>query len=300
MPDPTPTLDAKPLPLNREAARAELRELREAIRTADTAYHRDDAPEITDPEYDTLVCRERAVAAAFPDLAGGERRVGASPSPAFEAVRHITPMLSLGNAFGLDEARAFFDRVREAIGPSVRFVSEHKIDGLSLSLTYRHRRLDTAATRGDGAEGENVTPNARTIPDIPHSLPEGSPDLIELRGEVYMAAEDFASANERRAETGKEPFSNLRNAAAGSLRHSNPEETRLRGLRFRAYGLGHASAPIASLGSSSLTVQAEVRWKVTWWTVPMPEQSGCTISDEDPLIVRLPSTTASSGLATCR
>lgn len=154
-------------------------------------------------------------------------------------------MLSLGNAFSLDEARAFYDRMREATGPSVRFVAEHKIDGVSLSLTYRHHRLDTAATRGDGVEGENVTPNARTIPDIPHVLPEGAPDLIETRGEVYMAAEDFTAANERRVEAGKEPFSNLRTAAAGSLRHGDPEETRLRRLRFRAYGQGHASPPIA-------------------------------------------------------
>lgn len=261
------TPDARPFPVSRDAAAcAELHALREAIRTADAAYHRDDAPEITDPEYDALIRREQAIAAAFPDLAASERPIGALPSPAFEAVRHITPMLSLGNAFSLSEAGAFYDRVREAIGPSVRFVCEHKIDGLSLSLTYRDRRLDTAATRGDGAEGENVTPNARTIPDIPHTLPEGSPDLIEIRGEVYMAAEDFASANERRAETGKEPFSNLRNAAAGSLRHSNPEETRLRGLRFRAYGLGHASAPIADGEERLLTVLAS-------WGFPVPRSS---------------------------
>ena len=259
-------LDAKPLPVSREAASAELHGLREAIRTADTAYHQDDAPEITDPAYDALVRRERAVAAAFPDLTGPERPVGASPSPAFDAVRHITPMLSLGNAFRLDEARAFFDRVREALGPSVRFVCEHKIDGLSLSITYRHRRLDTAATRGDGVEGENVTPNARTIPDIPHALPEGAPDLIEIRGEVYMAAVDFTSANERRAEAGKEPFSNLRNAAAGSLRHSDPEETRLRGLRFRAYGLGHASTPIADGEERLLSVLAS-------WGFDVPRSS---------------------------
>lgn len=243
MSDPLP--DTTPLPPDHGAARAELRELREAIRAADLAYHRDDAPEITDPDYDALVRRERAVAAAFPDLADGERPVGAPPSPLFAQALHIAPMLSLANAFTLDEARAFHDRMRDALGPSVRFVPEHKIDGLSLSLTYRERRLATAATRGDGTVGEDVTANARTIPGIPHALPDGAPDLIEIRGEAYMAAEDLAAANARRAQARKEPFANLRNAAAGSLRHGDPEETRLRKLRFKAYGLGRASAPVA-------------------------------------------------------
>ena len=249
-------LDAKPLPRNLEAARDELRELRQAIRAADLAYHQHDAPKITDPEYDALVRRERAVAAAFPNLSVSERPVGAPPSTAFPAIHHLVPMLSLANAFSLEDAAAFYGRARDACGPSVRFVCEHKIDGLSLSLTYRNRRLDTAATRGDGTEGEDVTPNAATIPDIPHALPDGAPDLIEIRGEVYMAAEDFAAANERRTETGKEPFANLRNAAAGTLRNGNPEETRRRRLRFRAYGLGHASVPVADGEEGLLAVLA--------------------------------------------
>ena len=262
----TLTPDTKPLPRNLEAARVELVELREAIRSADTDYHRHDAPKISDAEYDALLRRERAVAAAFADLAEYRRPVGPSPSPAFAAVAHITPMLSLANAFSLAEAEAACSRIKDVCGPGIRFVSEHKIDGLSLSVTYRNRRLDVAVTRGDGREGEDVTPNAATIADIPHALPDDAPDLIEIRGEVYMAAADFAAANERRAAFGKPAFVSLRNAAAGSLRHSDPEETRRRRLRFRAYGQGHASVPVADSEESLLD-------RLVSWGFDVPRRS---------------------------
>ncbi|MHA6347415.1 NAD-dependent DNA ligase LigA [Roseivivax sp. CAU 1761] len=237
--------------LDEAAARQELARLADAIAAADTAYHGHDAPEISDADYDRLKRRNAEIEARFPQLKRADspsERVGAAPSEGFDKVTHAQRMLSLGNAFEAAEIRDFDARIRRYLnlGPeaSLRFTAEPKIDGLSLSLRYEAGRLVQAATRGDGAVGENVTANARTIADIPERL-EGAPDLLEVRGEVYMSHADFAALNARQEAAGGKVFANPRNAAAGSLRQLDPEITRARPLRFFAYAWGEVSAPLA-------------------------------------------------------
>ncbi len=242
-----------PSPLNAEEARAEHARLSEAIAEADRLYHQEDAPEISDAEYDRLRRRLEAVEAAFPDLAGtgaASASVGAKPSEKFAKVRHAVPMLSLGNAFAPEEVSEFVARVRRFLAwpedKPLAFTAEPKIDGLSLSLRYEDGALVTAATRGDGEVGENVTANAATVHDIPQRLRgAGWPAVCEVRGEVYLSHEDFAAINARQEAAGKPLFANPRNAAAGSLRQLDPAITASRPLRFFAYAWGEISAPIA-------------------------------------------------------
>jgi DNA ligase (NAD+) len=245
----------KPVEALTEAeARGELARLAEAIAAANTAYHTLDAPEISDADYDALKRRNAAIEARFPALKRGDSpsdQVGATVAEGFGKVAHRVRMLSLENAFEADEVAAFDDRVRKFLGHSgtVSYTAEPKIDGLSLSLRYEGGVLVQAATRGDGEVGENVTENARTIPDIPQRLTGAAADLpavLEVRGEVYMSHADFAALNVRQAAAGEKTFANPRNAAAGSLRQLDPTITAARPLRFFAYAWGEVSAPLAT------------------------------------------------------
>jgi len=229
-------------------AEAEIARLTAEILAHDRAYFQDDAPTVSDAEYDALKRRLIALEAAFPDLARPDsptQRVGAPPAETFAKVRHRVPMLSLGNAFTDEDVAEFVDRVRRFLNLSsedIYFTSEPKIDGLSLSLRYEAGRLVEAATRGDGTEGENVTANARTIAEIPHRLRGEAPEVFEVRGEVYMRHEDFAALNAAQEAKGQKVFANPRNAAAGSLRQLDSAITASRPLRFFAYAWGDVSA----------------------------------------------------------
>ena len=237
--------------LDVQAARHEWARLAAAVARANTAYHGADAPEISDAEYDALKRRLQAIEARFPELATEDsptRRIGAAPSETFAKVRHAVRMLSLENAFAAEEITDFDDRIRRYLnlGPDapLTYTAEPKIDGLSLSLRYEGGRLVLAATRGDGETGENLTANARTVADIPKQL-TGAPEVLEVRGEVYMSHADFAALNDRQAATGDKLFANPRNAAAGSLRQLDAAITAARPLRFFAYAWGELSEPLA-------------------------------------------------------
>jgi len=211
-----------------------VRELRELILYHNRRYYVLDDPEITDVEYDALMRELAALEEAHPELAdpnSPSRRVGGEVAASFEPVVHEIPMLSLDNVFSEELLRAFDARVRRATGlPSVEYMAEPKIDGLAISLTYRDGRLSVGATRGDGERGENVTANLRTIRSIPLVLPEGAPEFLTVRGEVYMRKPDFVRLNEEREERGEPVFANPRNAAAGSLRQQDPHVTASRKL----------------------------------------------------------------------
>ncbi|MRX50847.1 NAD-dependent DNA ligase LigA [Paracoccus sp. S-4012] len=245
--------------LTGDAAAAEIEALAAAIDAANTAYHQLDAPEITDAEYDGLKQRLLSIEAAFPDLVrpgSPSARVGAAAAPGFRKLRHARPMLSLENAFSATEVEDFVARIRSflalpAEAPLV-LTAEPKIDGLSLSLRYEGGRLASAATRGDGETGEDVTANARTIADIPRRI-DGAPEVLEVRGEVYMTHADFAALHDSGAVSGAgKPFANPRNAAAGSLRQLDPAITASRPLRFFAYAWGETSAPLADTQSDAV------------------------------------------------
>jgi DNA ligase (NAD+) len=251
--------------LSRQAARDELDHLAAAIARADRAYHTEDAPEISDADYDALKRRNAEIEARFPDLKRTDspsERVGAALAEGFGKVRHEVRMLSLSNAFEPVEVEEFDERIRRYLnhdGPII-YTAEPKIDGLSLSLRYEGGKLVQAATRGDGETGENVTENARTIDDIPAQIP-GAPDVLEVRGEVYMSHDDFTALNERQVERGDRAFANPRNAAAGSLRQLDPTITRARPLRFFAYGWGAHSAPLSETQSGAVGRLAELGFR---------------------------------------
>ncbi len=239
-------------------ARVELARLAAAIARADDAYHGQDAPDLSDADYDRLKRRNAAIEARFPALVRADSpavRVGAAPSETFAKVRHAVPMLSLENAFADADVQGFHDGLRRYLGlepdTPIPCTAEPKIDGLSLSLRYEGGVLVQAATRGDGAEGENVTANARTIADIPHHIPD-APAVVEVRGEVYMGRADFAALNARQSGTGGKTFANPRNAAAGSLRQLDPAITAARPLRFFAYAWGETSEPLADTQDGAL------------------------------------------------
>ena len=269
MPDNTtpqePATLAQPVDaLDDAAARTELAYLASVLDAANTAYHRDDAPAISDAEYDRLKARNAAVEAAFPALKRADSpsdQVGAAIAEGFGKITHEVRMLSLANAFEEAEVVDFDASIRRYLGLSqgdrLVYAAEPKIDGLSLSLRYENGRLVYAATRGDGTEGENVTANARTIADIPTEL-KGAPEVLEVRGEVYMSHADFADLNARQTESGGKTFANPRNAAAGSLRQLDPEVTRARPLRFFAYAWGALSEPLAATQSGAIGRLAEL------------------------------------------
>jgi DNA ligase (NAD+) len=238
----------KPAPiesLDAAQARREHARLGEEIAAHDRRYYTDDAPTVSDAEYDALRQRYEALEAAFPRLATPEsltQKVGTAPSEKFAKVRHRVPMLSLGNIFAEEEVAEFAARVRRFLGLGedalLAITAEPKIDGLSCSLRFERGALVQAATRGDGYEGEDVTANVRTIGEIPHHLKGHPPDILEVRGEVYMTHADFVALNARQKDAGKTPFANPRNAAAGSLRQLDPAITASRPLRFFAYAWG--------------------------------------------------------------
>ncbi len=228
-------------------ASGEVERLSALIRAADEAYYQNDAPTLTDADYDALRRRLIALEARFPELKRADsptQTVGSGPSEKFEKIRHAVAMLSLDNAFSDEDVADFVGRVHKFLathGQVVGFTAEPKIDGLSLSLRYEKGRLVHAATRGDGAEGENVTANVRTIADIPGVLPDDVPEVLEVRGEVYMSHADFAALNARAEAAGEKTFANPRNAAAGSLRQLDARITAARPLKFFAYAWGEVS-----------------------------------------------------------
>ncbi len=230
-----------------KAVAAEHARLAAAIAVHDAAYYQEDAPTVSDRDYDSLRQQLLQLEDQYPDLAAvsPSQRVGAAPSEKFGKVLHKVPMLSLANGFSEDDVRDFVDRIRRflKIGESlpVAFTAEPKIDGLSLSIRYEHGKLVQAATRGDGAEGENVTRNAMVIRDIPHMLSGNVPETVEVRGEIYMSHKDFSDLNEKALAAGDKTFANPRNAAAGSLRQLDSSVTAARPLRFFAYSWGDMS-----------------------------------------------------------
>jgi DNA ligase (NAD+) len=244
MPGPLPGPLPDPATMTPLEARLAHEDLARAIAAHDIRYHQEDAPTISDAEYDALRRQFEAIEAVFPELKrpeGVSARVGAAPSDKFAKVRHRVPMLSLANVFSDGEVGDFVERVRRFLDwPEERplaFTAEPKIDGLSCSLRYEQGLLTVAATRGDGEEGEDVTANVRTIADIPQRI-AGAPEVLEVRGEIYMRKDDFAALNARQEAAGKQIFANPRNAAAGSLRQLDPAITAARPLRFFAYAWG--------------------------------------------------------------
>ena len=247
--------EPSPLPETQEAAALALERLAEAIAEADAAYHGADAPVMDDAAYDALRRQARAIEARFPALIRADSpiaRVGAPPEGRFAKHRHRTPMLSLDNAFDAADFDEFIARICRFLGlkddahTRLRMVAEPKIDGLSLSLTYEAGRLVTAATRGDGQTGEDVTANIRVIDAIPKQLAGEAPALIEIRGEIFLSKADFLELNRRREAAGEPLFANPRNAAAGSLRQLDAAITASRPLSFFAYAQGESSEPVAA------------------------------------------------------
>ncbi len=252
--------------LTAKQAAAELARLAAEIGRHDRLYYQQAAPEISDAEYDELRRRNEAIEARFPELVRPDspsRRIGAAPAGGFAEVVHSLPMLSLGNAFEDAEVAEFLGRIRRFLAlqadAEIGLVAEPKIDGLSCSLRYEHGRLVQGATRGDGTRGENVTANVRTIADLPARLRgRGWPEVVEVRGEVFMSRGDFQALNKRQEAAGEKVFANPRNAAAGSLRQLDARITATRPLHFAAYHWGEASVPLGK------TIW-EIREKFTDW-----------------------------------
>jgi len=245
-------------------------ELRRRITHHDRRYYVLDDPEISDPEYDDLLRDLREIEEANPDLVTPDsptQRVGGAPLDRFERVEHAEPMLSLGNARDEDELRAWAKRVERQLerldisGSEIRYVTEPKVDGLAISLTYEDGVLTRGATRGDGRIGEQVTQNLKTIKAIPLSI-EDAPELVEVRGEVYMPLADFAKLNERRAEAGEPTFANPRNSAAGSIRQLDPQLAAARPLSIWCYGVAALRGWEPESHSESLDWLADRGFKV--------------------------------------
>ena len=266
-----------PLPTTDAEAAAELARLAGEIAHHNRLYHTDDAPEISDADYDALVRRNAALEAAFPQLIRADspsKIVGAAPAAHLAKVAHARPMFSLDNGFNEEDVTDFLGRVRRFLSladdAEVALTAEPKIDGLSCSIRYEGRRLVQALTRGDGQVGEDVTANVRTIADIPATLPDDAPDVFEVRGEVYMDKGAFAALNARMLTEADDPekarqFANPRNAAAGSLRQKDPTVTASRPLRFFAWGWGETSdLPGAT--------QTEVIAAIRRWGFPVTTQ----------------------------
>ena len=266
-------------------ALVELKRLAKEIAAHDIAYHQKDAPRVSDAEYDALRQRNDAIEALFPKFIrpnSPSRRVGAPVASGFGKVTHARPMLSLGNAFSDEDVVEFFDRIRRFLSLSandlVEVTGEPKIDGLSVSLRYEKGEFVSAATRGDGMVGENITENMRTIADFPKKiLAPNLPDVLEVRGEVYMAKVDFAALNQRQEQTGRKLFANPRNAAAGSLRQLDTTITASRKLSLFVYAIGEVSGPI---GKSQWALFENLK---AWGFKVNPQTKLC--SDAEELVV---------------
>jgi DNA ligase (NAD+) len=258
--------------------RAEHARLVAEIAEHDRRYHQEDAPTISDAAYDALRRRLAEIEAVFPELRSAvAAAVGAAPAARFAKLRHAVPMLSLDNCFSDDDAREFVERVQRFLNlaESPAFTAEPKIDGLSCSLRYESGRLVTAATRGDGAEGEDVTANVKTIREVPHALAgAGWPDVCEVRGEIYLGHADFAAINAEQVAAGDKVFANPRNAAAGSLRQLDSAITAKRPLRFFAYAWGEMSAMPAA------TQWDMVRTFAAWGFRTNPRMTLCRSLDD--------------------
>ena len=240
-------------------------ELVRQIRHHDKLYYQKDRPEISDAEYDRLFRELEKIEAEYPELITADsptQTVGTAPSSGFRKVKHSTPMLSLSNVFTEEDLGDFLVRVRRFLGLKddavIEMLAEPKIDGLSCTLRYEKHRFVLAATRGDGAEGEDITANVRTIQGVPRELPGDAPDILEVRGEIYMRRDDFAALNKKQAEAGKQIFANPRNAAAGSVRQLDSKITASRPIHFFGYSLGESSAPIGK-------TQNDIRKKLAAW-----------------------------------
>ncbi len=269
---PTPYFHLNPLQLDESQAAQELEALARLIAHHDRLYE-DARPEIEDAAYDRLRRRNAEIELRFPRLIRPDspsKKVGAPPAGRFRKVRHSVPMLSLANAFSYEDIESFISSVRSFIvelkdpDTVIEMVAEPKVDGVSCSLRYENRRLVLAATRGDGLEGEDVTNNVRTIADVPQRLPASAPDVVEIRGEIYMTDQAFLNLNKAQEERGEKIFANPRNAAAGSLRQLSAEVTAERPLRFFGYAWGETSAPIAA-------TQWEAREKIAAWQFKLNE-----------------------------
>src|SRR6266446_8896099 len=265
-------LAARPVErLTEEEAKAELAALADEIAHHDRLYYTDAAPEISDADYDALRRRNTEIEARFPELIRGDspsRRVGAAPAAGFAKVTHRVPMLSLENAFAEEDVRDFFATVRNffrrpedlarVAEDAIEVMAEPKIDGLSAASRYEGGRLVLGATRGDGVTGEDVTANIRTLKTIPSTLAgAGWPEVIEIRGEVYMERAGFFAVNAERGAAGEPVFANPRNVAAGSLRQLDPAITARRPLKFFAYAWGETSGPFARSHAEALARFAE-------------------------------------------
>jgi DNA ligase (NAD+) len=254
--------------LTQSEAKAELKLLAAEIGEHDRRYYAEDAPSVSDAEYDALRARNTAIEARFPDLVRADspaHRVGAAPVSKFAKMRHAVPMLSLDNAFRDEDVVEFVERIRRflRLGEATPvFAAEPKIDGLSMSLRYEQGALVSGATRGDGTEGEDVTANVRTLDDIPKRLKgRGIPEICEVRGEVYMIKSAFLDLNKRQAVAGEPVFANPRNSAAGSLRQKDPGVTASRPLHFFAYAWGEMSAMPADTQSGMVKWLASAGFK---------------------------------------
>ena len=250
----------EPTQMSADEAARELLRLAERIAHHDRLYHGEDAPEISDAEYDMLIARNNALETAFPELIRPDspsQRVGSMVSGNFGKVRHAQPMLSLSNGFSADDIGDFVTRIRKFLSltetDDLAFTAEPKIDGLSLSLRYESGHLVQAATRGDGSEGEDVTANILTVSAIPKILHGTPPEILEVRGEIYMDRKGFLALNADQEGKGGKVFANPRNAAAGSLRQKDTSITGSRNLAFFAYSMGEVSAPVAATHNEFLT-----------------------------------------------
>jgi len=277
------SLSEKPVEkLSPKEAASELQRLAAEIAHHDERYHGEDAPEISDADYDKLRLRNEAIELRFPDLVRDDspsRRVGSAPQGKFGKIRHRVPMLSLGNGFSDDDVREFLGRIRRFLNlgeeTEIAVTAEPKIDGLSLSLRYEKGKLVQGATRGDGAEGENVTANVRMVKDIPNQVSaKDFPEVFEVRGEIYMTHKDFARINEKQIQAGEKVYANPRNVAAGSLRQLDPAITASRPLHFFAYAWGE----VAKLPG---TTQWDVIAAFKRWGFPVnPLMKLCRSADE--------------------
>tara|TARA_X000001036_G_scaffold57506_1_gene47260 strand:- start:721 stop:2790 length:2070 start_codon:yes stop_codon:yes gene_type:complete len=238
---------------SKEDARARHNEITKEMRAADIAYYQNDEPLMSDADYDKLRAELEGIERQYPELATKDsptQTLGAKPAKGFAKVRHAVPMLSLGNVFSEEELEDWLKKTRRFLNMDdsapLEIIAEPKIDGLSCSIRYENGIFVLAATRGDGAEGEDITENVKTIDDIPHKLSGNPPDILEVRGEIYMGNQDFKALNAQQEARGGKMFANPRNAAAGSVRQLNVEITKERPLKFFGYALGEVSEPIGN------------------------------------------------------